>query len=66
MKRRFSLYENFHRLMNGESEGIRMPVIEWAAWWDKTLEEWEAEGMPQFQDGLEIQKYFGLDLNLQL
>lgn len=31
MERRFLLCENFHRLMNGESEGIRMPVIEWAA-----------------------------------
>ncbi len=40
----------------------RMPMVEWAAWWDKTVERWETEGLDT--TGLDygkLQEYFGLD-----
>lgn len=37
--------ERFHKLMNFEPVD-RLPVIEWATWWDKTIERWRSEGMP--------------------
>jgi len=36
----------------------RLPRIEWAAWWDKTVERWRSEGVPKEADLLQ---YFGLD-----
>lgn len=43
----------------------RMPVFEWCIWWDKTLEEWEAQGMPCGMDDFALYDYFGLDKNVQ-
>ncbi|MCL2508296.1 MAG: hypothetical protein FWF05_03875 [Oscillospiraceae bacterium] len=39
----------------------RLPRIEWAAWWDKTIDRWENEGLPslEWEDSL---RYFGLDV----
>ena len=40
----------------------RLPRVEWAAWWDKTIARWENEGLPKglsFEDSL---RYFGLDV----
>lgn len=39
----------------------RLPVIEWAPYWNLTIERWESEGMPAGMNKLEIQRYFGLD-----
>jgi len=40
----------------------RLPVIEWANWWDKTIDRWKKEGLPNdLVDPVEIRKYFGLD-----
>ena len=40
----------------------RLPMIEWATWWDKTIERWKQEGLPSdLQDNVEIMEYFGLD-----
>ena len=40
----------------------RLPVVEWAPWWDKTIERWRGEGLPK---GLawryDIAEHFGLD-----
>lgn len=39
----------------------RLPVIEWAPWWDKTIERWKREGLPKsLVDEGEIREYFGL------
>ncbi|MCL2495316.1 MAG: hypothetical protein FWE98_06640 [Oscillospiraceae bacterium] len=39
----------------------RLPRIEWAAWWDKTIHRWEGEGLPKlgWEDSL---RYFELDI----
>ncbi len=40
----------------------RLPVIEWAMWWDLTIERWKGEGLPrELNDVFEIAEYFGLD-----
>jgi len=40
----------------------RLPVMEWAPWWDKTLDRWWQEGLsPEMTDRSEIRDYLGLD-----
>ncbi|HEY3397440.1 MAG TPA: uroporphyrinogen decarboxylase family protein [Armatimonadota bacterium] len=40
----------------------RLPIIEWAGWWDKTLTRWYGEGLPaEMTDAFEIRRWFGLD-----
>ena len=51
--------EQFHAIMNGRpSDG--MPVLEWAYWWDKTLDVWKKQGLPDGLDDRGMQEYFGL------
>lgn len=38
----------------------RLPRIEWASWWDKTIDRWCAEGLPT-RDRYQLYDYFGLD-----
>ena len=38
----------------------RLPRIEWASWWDQTVERWRAEGLPT-SDRYAMYDYFGLD-----
>jgi hypothetical protein len=56
--------ERFHAVMNGRPAD-RSLAIEWASWWDKTVAQWESEGLPEGLSGEELQLHFGLDLNLQ-
>ena len=44
----------------------RLPMVEWAAWWDKTLDRWWTEGLPRgLTDYGEIQRHLGLDTFLR-
>ena len=44
----------------------RLPVTEWAPWWDKTIARWKHEGLPaELDDGGEILRFFGLDMHRQ-
>jgi len=62
--------ERFKAVMNFQSVD-RLPYIEWAMWWDKTIERWKTEGLPDSFKGanhviktesvIEIGKYLGLD-----
>lgn len=52
-------------VFSGRMPDDRLPVLEWAMWWDKTVEGWEAEGMPKGLSGSGIADYFGLDRNYQ-
>ena len=50
--------EQFHAIMDGAPvDG--MPVLEWAYWWDKTLDGWYGEGLPKGLDDRQMQDYFG-------
>jgi hypothetical protein len=46
----------------------RLPVVEWASWWDKTLARWHTEGLPVHlseRNGSALQEFFGLDIHEQ-
>ncbi len=38
--------ERFRKIMNFEKFD-RLPVVEWAGWWDKTIARWKTEGLPE-------------------
>ncbi|MBN1420011.1 MAG: hypothetical protein JXP34_14625, partial [Planctomycetes bacterium] len=40
----------------------RLPMWEWAMWWDKTIDRWRGEGLPRELDTVfDIARHFGLD-----
>jgi hypothetical protein len=40
----------------------RLPVVEWASWWNLTLDRWYSEGLPPtMKDAGEIRDHLGLD-----
>jgi hypothetical protein len=44
----------------------RLPLLEWAGWWDKTIERWHSEGLPrELTDRYDIARHFGLDIYKQ-
>ena len=44
----------------------RLPVVEWAGWWDQTLRRWHTEGLPaDVTDRYDVCRHFGLDLLVQ-
>ena len=58
--------QRFHALMNFEPVD-RLPMIEWAMWWNKTIDRWKREGLPdELTDEGDIREYFGLDAVRQL
>ena len=41
----------------------RLPVVEWAGWWDKTVARWRGEGLPEhLQSREDIARHLGLDV----
>ncbi|MDR1280482.1 MAG: hypothetical protein LBK99_06635 [Opitutaceae bacterium] len=58
-------HERFIAAARGEPFD-RLPVLEWATWWDLTIERWRAE-QPALNNlsHVELQQHFGLDLQLQ-
>ena len=44
----------------------RLMVLEWAGWWDETINRWHKEGLPEnITDAFKINEYLGLDLHRQ-
>ena len=56
-----TIRERFQKTLRFEKCDDRLPMIEWAAWWNVTLDRWFTEGLPQM-NGMEVQQYFGLDV----
>lgn len=57
--------QRFKAIMNFE-QFDRLPIVEWAAWWDKTIERWLSEGLPKScTDRYDICRHFGLDIYVQ-
>ena len=57
--------ERFRAVMNGLPID-RLPLWEWAMWWDKTIERWKQEGLPRYLNSVfDIHEYFGLDPYIQ-
>jgi hypothetical protein len=53
--------ERFLKILNFERPDDRLPMVEWAAWWDKTIARWKTEGLPADISWDESLEYFGLD-----
>ena len=59
--------ERFQKILNFDKDVDRVPMIEWAGWWDKTLNEWWQQGLPkdiELANGLN--DYFGQDRLMHL
>ena len=57
--------ERFHAVMNFQPFD-RLPILEWAGWWDKTIERWHGEGLPAtLTDRYEICRHLGLEVYRQ-
>jgi len=55
--------QRFARALNFEPLD-RLPMVEWASWWNKTVERWEGEALPVGLGVEGTQRYFGLDVML--
>lgn len=56
--------DNFIQTMNFQTPE-RRPKIEWASWWDLTVERWKSEGLPHDSTALQLMNRFGLDVHHQ-
>ena len=44
----------------------RLPLVEWAGWWNQTLDRWHTEKLPpELTDRYDICRHFGLDVYMQ-
>jgi len=44
----------------------RVPVIEWAGWWNKTRDRWDGEGVSSKLNRNQVFEYFGMDDHYQI
>ncbi len=58
-------YTRLKKVLNGEMPDDRLPLIEWASWWDKTVNNWKTQGLPNELDGTGIKQYWNLDIDYQ-
>jgi len=57
--------QRFRAVMNFEPFD-RLPLVEWAGWWDETIDRWHGEGLPpELTDRYDICRHFGLDMYRQ-
>ena len=56
----------FRKALRGERAADRLPVMEWAMWWDQTLARWHGEGLSSDLDSAAVKRFFGLDLDYQI
>lgn len=53
--------ERFRRTLAFERCPDRLPLVEWAAWWDLTINRWKTEGLPPDVDWDQSLAFFDLD-----
>ena len=57
--------ERFQAAMNFQPFD-RLPLVEWAMWWDQTITRWHSEGLPEsITDRYDLYRHFGLDMYWQ-
>ncbi|OQA47339.1 MAG: Uroporphyrinogen decarboxylase (URO-D) [Chloroflexi bacterium ADurb.Bin325] len=57
--------QRFHAALNFQPFD-RLPMIEWATWWNLTINRWHSEGMPaEVRTDEEVMRYFDLDVMRQ-
>jgi len=53
--------ERFHAVMDFRPFD-HLPIVEWAGWWNQTIDRWHTEGLPvELTDRYAIGRHFGLD-----
>ena len=57
--------ERVKAILNGE-KADRLPMVEWASWWDQTTNRWVEQGAPHISGPDTLQNYFGLDALRQI
>jgi hypothetical protein len=61
-KSQMTARERFHAVMNFQPFD-RLPIVEWASWWDKTIQRWHGEGLPaELNDRYDLYRHFGQDM----
>jgi len=53
--------DRFVRTLNFQKCDDRLPMVEWAAWWDLTIDRWKTEGLPKDISWEDSLAYFALD-----
>ncbi|MCL2058661.1 MAG: hypothetical protein FWH01_06330 [Oscillospiraceae bacterium] len=53
--------ERYLSVLNFQKPAGRLPMFEWAWWWDKTFERWQGDGLPEGMQDADLFDYFGLD-----
>lgn len=54
--------ERFERVLSFSGDADRLPVVEWATYWDQTVNRWKKEGFPAaINEHNDISDHFGLD-----
>jgi uroporphyrinogen-III decarboxylase len=53
--------QRFLATLNFDKSVDKLPLVEWAAWWDLTINRWKLEGLPKDIDWDASLDYFGLD-----
>ena len=53
--------ERYLSVLNFKKPDGRLPMMEWAWWWDKTFERWQRDGLPAHLSDGDLYDYFGLD-----
>lgn len=56
--------ERFHAVMNFQPFD-RLPILEWAGWWNQTIERWNREGLPAGLDRYQIYRHLDMDVYYQ-
>ena len=56
--------ETVRRLLSFQSVPA-LPIIEWATWWQDSTARWLEEGMPPYENNVELMRYFNLDILVQ-
>ncbi len=57
--------QRFLETLNFKLPADRLPMLEWASWWDLTLDRWCSEGLPTSLADHEIREYLGTDSHHQ-
>lgn len=61
-----SVRSRFHDVCDGRLPPDRLPMLEWASWWDRTVARWRGEGLDPALDGAGMKRHFGLDVDHQM
>ena len=57
--------ERFMNTLNFKLPSDRLPMLEWATWWDKTIHRWQGEGLSATLSWEDIHDEMGLDFQRQ-